>query len=133
MAICFVLVAGAGLAAARHVVSYPAGRVRVKPEVKSLQDKMDISEIEKIARLCKLSVAPQQTEVMVKQLTEILALVKSLDEAGAEDLEPLASPLGLCQRLRADEVTEENGRELLQTRAPETKDGFYLIPKVIEK
>ncbi len=94
---------------------------------------MDTSEVEKIARLSKLSVAPQQMELMVEQLTDILALVKSLDEADAEDLEPLASPLGLCQRLRTDRVTESNSRELLQTQAPETQDGFYLIPKVIEK
>jgi aspartyl-tRNA(Asn)/glutamyl-tRNA(Gln) amidotransferase subunit C len=36
------------------------------------------------------------------------------------------------QRLREDEVTETNQREAFQAIAPETEDGLFLVPKVIE-
>ncbi|MDO7667510.1 MAG: aspartyl/glutamyl-tRNA amidotransferase subunit C, partial [Pseudomonadota bacterium] len=36
------------------------------------------------------------------------------------------------QRLRPDVVTETNQRELFQAIAPETADGLYLVPQVIE-
>jgi aspartyl-tRNA(Asn)/glutamyl-tRNA(Gln) amidotransferase subunit C len=36
------------------------------------------------------------------------------------------------QRLREDVVTESNQREEFQSVAPATRDGLYLVPKVIE-
>jgi aspartyl-tRNA(Asn)/glutamyl-tRNA(Gln) amidotransferase subunit C len=36
------------------------------------------------------------------------------------------------QRLRLDQVTETNQRELYQAVAPAVQDGLYLVPKVIE-
>jgi aspartyl-tRNA(Asn)/glutamyl-tRNA(Gln) amidotransferase subunit C len=36
------------------------------------------------------------------------------------------------QRLREDEVKELNQREALQATAPDTEDGLFLVPKVIE-
>ena len=34
--------------------------------------------------------------------------------------------------LLSDNVTEKNERENFQANATETKDGYYLVPKVIE-
>ena len=36
------------------------------------------------------------------------------------------------QRLRADEVTESNQREKLQSVATRTSDGLYLVPRFVE-
>jgi len=36
------------------------------------------------------------------------------------------------QRLREDEVSEINQREALQAIAPDTEEGLFLVPKVIE-
>jgi aspartyl-tRNA(Asn)/glutamyl-tRNA(Gln) amidotransferase subunit C len=44
----------------------------------------------------------------------------------------MAHPLDANQRLRADEVTEANQRELFQAIAPKTEAGIYLVPQVIE-
>ena len=44
----------------------------------------------------------------------------------------MAHPLDVVQRLRVDEITESDHREELQTLAPETQGGLYLVPKVIE-
>ena len=51
-------------------------------------------------------------------------------------VEPLYTPLAAVQeahlRLRDDAVTEAVDREANQQSAPLTKDGLYLVPKVIE-
>ena len=44
----------------------------------------------------------------------------------------MSHPMQATQRLREDEVTELNRREALQAIAPETEDGLFLVPKVIE-
>ena len=45
---------------------------------------------------------------------------------------PMAHPLHMTQPLRQDCVTEQNQRELFQSIAPQTEEGLYLVPKVIE-
>ncbi|WP_156490761.1 Asp-tRNA(Asn)/Glu-tRNA(Gln) amidotransferase subunit GatC, partial [Oleiphilus sp. HI0086] len=49
-----------------------------------------------------------------------------------EDIPPMAHPMDAVQVLRPDVVTESDKREKLQTVAPNTEDGLFLVPKVIE-
>ncbi len=44
----------------------------------------------------------------------------------------MAHPMDAIQRLRADEVTEGNQRDHLQTVAPAVEAGLFQVPKVIE-
>jgi len=44
----------------------------------------------------------------------------------------MSHPLDVVQRLREDVVTESNQRDEFQKVAPATRDGLYLVPKVIE-
>jgi aspartyl-tRNA(Asn)/glutamyl-tRNA(Gln) amidotransferase subunit C len=58
--------------------------------------------------------------------------VEHLEEVDTTSVVPLAHPLDAVQRLRADEVTETDEREIFQAHAPLTEAGLYLVPKVIE-
>ena len=49
-----------------------------------------------------------------------------------DGVRPLAHPLDTAARLRPDEVTEVVDRDLYQAGAPETEDGLYLVPRVVE-
>ena len=42
------------------------------------------------------------------------------------------APLEINARLRPDAVTETDQRDKFQQIAPETDNGFYLVPRVIE-
>ena len=52
--------------------------------------------------------------------------------APTDDVLPMAHPLNMTQRLRADEVTEPDERDFVQENAPSTDGGYYLVPRVIE-
>jgi aspartyl-tRNA(Asn)/glutamyl-tRNA(Gln) amidotransferase subunit C len=39
---------------------------------------------------------------------------------------------GMSARTRKDEVTDGNCRDAVLSNAPETRDGFFVVPKVIE-
>jgi aspartyl-tRNA(Asn)/glutamyl-tRNA(Gln) amidotransferase subunit C len=39
---------------------------------------------------------------------------------------------GLALRLRPDQVTESDQREVFQSIAPQTEAGLYLVPRVVE-
>ena len=93
---------------------------------------LDKTEIEKIAHLARLHIGESETEEVATRITDILALIDEMQSVDTEAVEPLAHPLDLVQRLRADEITEDNQRDRLQKLAPASEDGLYLVPKVLE-
>ncbi len=93
---------------------------------------LDKSDVEKIAHLARLAINENDIPDYVRDLTNIFELVEQLSTADTSDILPMAHPLDAHQRLRADEVTETNQRDLFQSIAPKTEAGVYLVPQVIE-
>jgi aspartyl-tRNA(Asn)/glutamyl-tRNA(Gln) amidotransferase subunit C len=89
-------------------------------------------EIEKIAELARIRIAPDQIGQLTRRITDILGMVGQLQAVDTQGVEPMANPLDAVQRLRADEVTEENRREAYQAIAPAVESGLYLVPRVVE-
>lgn len=90
-------------------------------------------QIESIAHLARLELKAEEIPVYVQSLSRIFGLVDELDRADTANVEPMAHPLtGQVQRLRADEPTSANSRDLYQRNAPQIEAGLYLVPKVIE-
>ena len=67
-----------------------------------------------------------------RQISDILKMIQQLEKVDTDDIEPMAHPLNMKQRLRADVITEENHRDLYQNNAVEFEEGFYKVPKVID-
>jgi aspartyl-tRNA(Asn)/glutamyl-tRNA(Gln) amidotransferase subunit C len=93
---------------------------------------LDKSDVEKIAHLARMSLDESHIEAYVEDLGNILDLVEQLEAANTEAIEPMSHPLHMAQRMRSDEVVEEDSREANQTVAPSVVNGLYLVPKVIE-
>jgi len=89
-------------------------------------------DIRKIAILARLEIEDDKVEKISGDISNILSLVDQLQNANTDQIEPMAHPMDASQILRADEVTETNQREKLQSVAPNTEDGLFLVPKVIE-
>jgi|TARA_Y100001949_G_scaffold30779_1_gene23902 aspartyl-tRNA(Asn)/glutamyl-tRNA(Gln) amidotransferase subunit C len=90
------------------------------------------SEIAYISSLSKLKMEDAEMDNYTRQISEILEMIQQLEKVDTHDIEPMAHPLNMKQRLRLDLVTEENRRELYQKNAVVLEEGFYKVPKVIE-
>lgn len=90
------------------------------------------SEVNKIAHLARLAISAADIAVYTRNLSSILALVEQMNAVDTAGVEPMAHPLDVPQRLRADAVTETDQCERFQAIAPQTEAGLYLVPKVIE-
>ena len=90
------------------------------------------SEIENIAWLARLSLNEDEIPVFQNELEQILNLVEQMNNIDTDTILPLAHPLEICAQLREDKITETNQRAINQQTAPDVKDGYYLVPKVIE-
>lgn len=89
-------------------------------------------QIRQVAQLARLQLNPEQVEPYARQLSNILQMVDRLSSVDTANVSPMAHPLDMVQRLRPDAVSESDRRDDYQAIAPETQDGLYLVPKVIE-
>lgn len=89
-------------------------------------------EVKNIAHLARLEIDEKNIEDYAGNLSSILDLVEQMNAVDTTDVKPMAHPMDVAQRLRKDEVLEQNQREAFQKIAPKTEDGLYLVPKVIE-
>ena len=93
---------------------------------------LDSDDVKKIANLARLQIDEADIPEYAKNLSNILGLVEQMDAVDTDNVLPMAHPLDAVQRLRTDEVTEQNQRDHFQKHAPKVENGFYLVPKVIE-
>ncbi len=89
-------------------------------------------DVKSIAHLARLEIEEKNIEEYANNLSSILDLVEQMNAVDTTDVKPMAHPMDVSQRLRADEVLETNQRESFQKIAPKTEDGLYLVPQVIE-
>ncbi len=99
---------------------------------KAKQASIDLETVRKTARLARLAVDEEHLASYQAHFERLLALVADVTEAPIDDVEPMAHPMDMAQRLRPDAVTEDDQRERLQASAPNAEDGFFLVPRVIE-
>jgi aspartyl-tRNA(Asn)/glutamyl-tRNA(Gln) amidotransferase subunit C len=89
-------------------------------------------DVKNIAHLARLGIDENDIDSYVASLSSILDLVAQMNSVDTTEVTPMAHPLDVAQRLREDEVLENDQREQFQKIAPQTENGLYLVPKVIE-
>jgi len=85
-----------------------------------------------IAELAQLQIEDDEVDHYVDSLGRILQLVEEMQSVDTQGVEPVYNPLDGIQRLREDRVTEEDQRELFLANAPESEQGLFLVPRVVE-
>lgn len=93
---------------------------------------LNIADVEKVARLARLSMTPLEMQTAQVQLSNIFGLIAEMQAVDTSGISPMSHSQELSQRLRADIVTESDQREAFQSIAPQVENGLYLVPQVIE-
>ncbi len=93
---------------------------------------IEVDEVKKIAKLACLNVDEAYVQAYATNLSNILDLVAQMDAIDTAGVTPMSHPFDAVQRLREDVVTDFDRRDDFQAIAPNTEDGLYLVPKVIE-
>lgn len=89
-------------------------------------------QVEHIAHLARLAIDKTDLAIYTKNLGSIFDLVSQMSAVDTANVQPMAHPMDLAQRMRLDVVTESNQREQFQAIAPLVDAGLYLVPQVIE-
>jgi aspartyl-tRNA(Asn)/glutamyl-tRNA(Gln) amidotransferase subunit C len=94
--------------------------------------KLTRQNVEQIAHLARLEIAPEELDGVVEKLGRIVDFVDQLQSADTSAVTPMAHPMDMSQRLRADVVTEADRRDLYQRNSAAVEDGLYTVPRVLE-
>ena len=90
------------------------------------------STVRRIAHLARIAIAEDEVEHLKGELNAMLAFVEQLSEVNVEGVEPMTSVTPMAMKSRVDEVTDGGNPEAMLANAPQSEDGFYLVPRVIE-
>ena len=93
---------------------------------------VDAANVRRIAHLARIAVEDREIEHLRGELNAILAFVQLLEEVNVEGVEPMTSVTPMKLWMRKDEVTDGGDAARVLANAPETQDGFFLVPKVVE-
>ena len=93
---------------------------------------LSLEDVKRVAELAYIETTEEEADAALTQLTDIFDLIEQMQAVDTSEVEPMSHAQDVTQRLRADNVTESDQRELFQSIAPQVEDGLYLVPKVIE-
>ncbi len=86
----------------------------------------------KVAHLARIAVEPQALPALAQELNAVLAFMEQLNEVDVEGVEPMTSVTPMRLKRRADVVTDGNMPEKILKNAPDAREGFFAVPKVVE-
>ena len=88
--------------------------------------------IQNLSWLAQLKLPAGREEKVLSDLQSILDWVEQLKEVNVEGVEPFVSVTDGIAPMRQDIVTEGDQQAELMANAPESVQGFYVVPKVVE-
>lgn len=94
---------------------------------------LTLNDVEKIAKLSRLTLDEAEKNATLEKLNAIFALVEKMQTVDTTDIEPMAHPHEIALRLREDVVTESDCAERYQAVAPDVRNRLYIVPQVIEE
>jgi len=93
---------------------------------------IDAATARKVAHLSRISVAEDELEQLTRELDGILGWVEQLQQVDVEGVEPMTSVTPLTLPHREDAVTDGGIRDKVLANAPDAREGFFAVPKVVE-
>ena len=93
---------------------------------------IDNKTVRKVSKLAKIRINEREETKLIEELKNILGWVDELKKVDTEKIEPMLSVFNESMVMRKDEVFSETSDELVLKNAPESKSGFFVVPKVVE-
>ena len=93
---------------------------------------VDANTVRRIAHLARIALREEEVEPLQGELNAILAFVEQLGAVDVSGVEPMTSVTPMAMKKREDVVTDGGRAADIVANAPETEDGYFVVPKVVE-
>lgn len=96
--------------------------------------KIDLKTIAHLEELARIELSTAEREQLAEQLDRIVEMCEQIQSLDTEKIAPTS---GIAYEshtsLRPDEVKPGLERDVVLKLAPDAKDGFFRVPKIIER
>jgi len=93
---------------------------------------IDIDTARRVAHLARIGVGEDELGALAGELSGILGFVEQLMAVDVDGVEPMTSVTPMRLKRRADEVTEGHMAQTVLANAPDSREGFFVVPRVVE-
>ena len=94
--------------------------------------KIDLETARRVAKLARIRVPDANLPQLAEQLSGILSFMEQLNDVDVEGIEPMTSVTPMRLKRRVDGVTDGNMPARILANAPDAREGFFAVPKVVE-
>ncbi|MEO1026028.1 MAG: Asp-tRNA(Asn)/Glu-tRNA(Gln) amidotransferase subunit GatC [Pseudomonadota bacterium] len=93
---------------------------------------IDRDTARRVAKLARIKVEEDALDALAGEFNAILGFVEHLNEVDVEGVEPMTSVTPMVLKRREDVVTDGNQQPKVLANAPDAREGFFAVPKVVE-
>ena len=93
--------------------------------------KITKQEVEKVARLARLELQPEEVEKITTHLDSILGYVAKLEELDTKGVAETTHSQDLHNAFREDEVRESLAHDKALANAPDDNGESFVVPRII--
>lgn len=93
---------------------------------------IDESTAAKVAKLARIEVDPKTLPALAGEFNTILQFIEQLNEVDVDGVDPMVSVTPMRLKRRVDTVTDGNQQPKVLSNAPDSREGFFAVPKVVE-
>ncbi len=86
----------------------------------------------KVAKLARIRVDDDHLPALAEEFNTILGFIEQLNEVDVEGVEPMVSVTPMRLKRRQDGVTDGGQQDKVLANAPDAREGFFAVPKVVE-
>lgn len=94
---------------------------------------IDQKNVRDIAALARLALSEGEEALRAAQIDSIVKWIEQMSDLDTSGVEPLATVTGdMPLLLRKDEVTAGGSDKDILANAPDSVEGFFVVPKIVE-
>lgn len=93
---------------------------------------IDQSTAAKVAKLARIQVDEADLPALAGEFNTILGFIEQLNEVNVDGVEPMVSVTPMRLKRRKDGVTDGDQQDKVLSNAPDAREGFFAVPKVVE-
>ncbi len=93
---------------------------------------IDLETARRVAKLARIRVPDENLPALAGELSHILTFMEQLNEVDVDGIEPMTSVTPMRLKRRADAVTDGDMQDKILSNAPDAREGFFAVPKVVE-
>lgn len=93
---------------------------------------IDPQEARRVAGLARIRVEEDELPALAAEFNAILGFIDELKEVDVEGVEPMTGVTPQRLTRRADVVTDGGRPREVLANAPDAREGFFAVPKVVE-